>query len=333
MAIKNILVKTTYLDTDSQKVYALPKAIITWQLVGSLEVSSERTNYLGECAFELDVVDAQYLFTALYPEGYELPITTVVNLGQSSDNPVVVELRFPTNPEQKPSSSSRNIRVQVTYVDLNGDNTVKPLQLATIKYCYPKENTDNFIAIGETNSEGILTYGFPSTEEGIYKIIAEHPGFADAVAKDINLYASDLNPIIIDLQWPNNPTIIPDPHLGEVLPYEMPSWIYEGDNPDEYEYGTGIVLNRAPKEIQTNVESLLKFTKARVKYTDLFDNRIFSIDEYYNYREIVLDDYGLAYVCVNEEGSQGNPLTDTNYWKQVKIAGTGAVLDVNGGFI
>lgn len=40
------------------------------------------------------------------------------------------------------------------------------------------------------------------------------------------------------------------------LPHENPAWIYEDLEPGQYEKATGRVFNRAPKQIQENVEHL-----------------------------------------------------------------------------
>lgn len=43
------------------------------------------------------------------------------------------------------------------------------------------------------------------------------------------------------------------------LPFENPEWIYEGLDPSIYEKVAGRVTNRAPKQIQANVEEIVKW--------------------------------------------------------------------------
>lgn len=43
------------------------------------------------------------------------------------------------------------------------------------------------------------------------------------------------------------------------LPFENPEWIYEGLDPSLFEKAVGRVINRAPKQVQENVEALRKF--------------------------------------------------------------------------
>lgn len=340
MSIKKLLVTTSYKsEVDGLSVY-IPEVLITWTVIGSAKISSARTNDIGQWEYELDAEAGTYLFSAIFPEGYDLPVSVTIDLESQTVSPIPIKLEWQGNPKVELPPPSRNIRIETTYVDHNeseeGEEStiVKVLPNATIKYCYPSDNEDNFIIIGQTNSQGILVYSFPTVElTGNYKFIAEYKnGYNDVVSKEINLYENDNNPVIIELQWSSAPTKIVDPEL-EVLPYPEPSWIYEGTNPDYYEYGTGIVLNRAPKEIQENVESLLKFIKNRVEYLDLINVESWDSLKEYSKWDIVKDDYGVAYIYMYDIPSTGNPLTDTTYWEKVELAGTGAVLDIDGGFI
>jgi len=47
--------------------------------------------------------------------------------------------------------------------------------------------------------------------------------------------------------------------MGATITYETPDWIYEGDDPALFEPVTAVVTNRAPKQIQQNVQNLKNY--------------------------------------------------------------------------
>lgn len=55
------------------------------------------------------------------------------------------------------------------------------------------------------------------------------------------------------------------------LPVPSPSWIYEGIDENLYEDASGLVINRAPKQLHTNLQSL---TQQLITYSDGVDNQL-----------------------------------------------------------
>lgn len=114
----------------------------------------------------------------------------------------------------------------------------------------------------------------------------------------------------------------------DVLPYPVPSWIYEGADDSKYEKGTGVVLNRAPKQIQENVLKLKSISDLKINALNLFNPPEFNIKNKYKYLDIVKDDLDRIYLCINKNGSTKKDVEDSSYWSQLLV---GNIYDIDGG--
>lgn len=109
------------------------------------------------------------------------------------------------------------------------------------------------------------------------------------------------------------------------ITYPKPEFIYEGFDSSKFEEATGIVTNRAPKQIHQNVLDIL------TSLNDNFDPRlsvvenllklykgseVFSIGNTYSEYNVVNDGNGTLYISLTNKNI-GYPLTDTLHWKKI----------------
>lgn len=111
------------------------------------------------------------------------------------------------------------------------------------------------------------------------------------------------------------------------LPYPEPDWIYEGYDASKFEDATGIVTNRAPKQIQENVirirdninkdldPRLIILEQLRLIYRD---SPVYSNSETYKEWFVVNDGNGIPYISAAND-NLNHPLSDRDWWVPVNI--------------
>lgn len=111
------------------------------------------------------------------------------------------------------------------------------------------------------------------------------------------------------------------------IPWQEPEWIYEGYDSNKFEDATGIVTNRAPKQIQENVLKIVEnintdldprltiLEKIRTIYKD---SALYNNANTYVEWDVVNDGNGVLYIS-NQNNNVGHPLKDRDWWIPVNI--------------
>jgi len=106
------------------------------------------------------------------------------------------------------------------------------------------------------------------------------------------------------------------------LPYKKPKWIYEGTDPDLVEPVAADVTNRAPKQIEKNVEKVkhrLELDIQTVNSITGLENTDWSDSENYPKGIVVLkDDKKWLSIKLDSDGNNkdNEPSSDSDYWKE-----------------
>jgi hypothetical protein len=102
------------------------------------------------------------------------------------------------------------------------------------------------------------------------------------------------------------------------VPYQSIDWIYEGDNEALFEYETGEVLNRAPKQVAANLEYLVNIVRDlrnTVSFLTMGTVNTFNpnIESGYTAGTIVYDPNSNTQM-ISKIDSNKEPLTNTSAW-------------------